>query len=227
MKYAFIFCMISSIWPGAAMADPLVDIAIHLADRPETDLEEFMDHVMGSFSEPVVFDQSFGPNDMPDGHDDPMYWAVTFRTSVDGYKLWAQCNRIGHESVLLLRTPGYRGMTSSKSFADLLDPQLTLQGSWPDPMPAFANDATARLDCSINTEQHVDGNAATSALGAVFSDVQVKDGLPNLFGSGSFLIEASHGDWNSIRRLDSATIASDDSLGPKILITSWLLAPIT
>ena len=227
MKYALVFCIAFSVWPRAALTDPLIDVAIRLAEKPETDLEEFMDHVTTSFLEPVVFDQYFGPEDVPEGLVDPLYWAVIFHTSVDGYKLIGRCNRIGRKSDLSLRTLRYRGMNSSKSFADLINPQVTLQGWWPDPMSAFADDAVARLDCSINSGQIVDANVAASAFGAAFSDVQVKGELPNLFGSGFFLIEANHGESNSIRRLDSALMGSNDNRGPQIMITSWLLTSIS
>lgn len=226
MKRALVFLVFCSIWPVPAIADSLIDRAVRLAERPDADLEEFMELVSGSFVDPVQNYRYLRPEDVPSGHHDPQYWSVSFFTTVEGHRVTWQCNRIGRESDRLLRTPGYRGLNTSKSFADLVDPNVTLQGVWPDPMPTFANDAVARLDCSIDLGQLViDADAAAKSLEMVFSDVQINDDMPNLFGSGFFLIEASRGELNSNRKLDNAIVTSIDTFGPNVRITSWLLLP--
>lgn len=227
MKRALVLLVFCSVWPVSAVADPQINVAIRLAERPDADLEEFMELVSGSFVGQVQYDQALGPEDVPVGHDDPEYWSVIFSTTFEGYRLNWKCNRIGRKSDLLLRTPGYRDLNTSKTFADIVDPKITLQGFWPNPMPIFPDDAVARFDCSIDLGKlGTDATAIAQSLEAVFSDVQVKDDIPKLFGSGSFFIEASGGgELDSIYKLDNAIVASTDSSGADMQITSWLLFP--
>lgn len=107
----------------------------------------------------------------------------------------------------------------------LVNPKITLQGSWPDPLPDLPQDAAARLDCTFGTALPMEKDAVTASLGAVFSGIIVKDAMPAQFGGGFYIINASGGAQNATQRLDAALFGSTDANGPKISLSSWLLRP--
>lgn len=225
IRCRFTFCIICLVWPGFTVAEALVDTAIHLGSRPKDDLDEFVKQVNLSFDQPVMLHRVFGPSDVPEGHHDPLYWAIFFTSSVDGHKLWGECNRIGPESVPLIPESRSRQLDSPKSFGELLNKKQTLQGSWADVTPVFSDSAKARLDCSFKSSQPIDKRAAMDALRKHFSDVQEKGGSPDLFGPNFYLLEAGISDQRSKHKVYRVKISSIDVTGPEIKVTAWFVAP--
>lgn len=120
MNQALVLCLICSLWPQLASAeqatDPKVDALIRLMDRPDAGAADFTAHIRETLGGDVTIEETLGPDDVPDGHMDPLYWRITFKTLVNGQTLRGGCNRVGPDSATLLRTPGGHGMSSGKSF---------------------------------------------------------------------------------------------------------------
>lgn len=221
-----LLCVFCAVLPGMALSDPMTKAAIALAERPDLDLAGFAAHVAQTFGATAIIHKSFGPDDLPMGQSDRAYWSVGFTAEVGGARVLGLCNRIGPDGDALVRSKQQAFFTMSSSFTDGLDPTKTLQGVWPTPLPAFAPDAAARLDCQLTGLDDMpvepDPQVIRAALAAVFSDVQDLAERAALFG-GALDVQAHNGNSTSVRRLDSASVRMTQAGVISVDISSWLL----
>lgn len=224
MRHLF-FGLLCGLLPVAAHCNPVTKAALALAEYPELDVDAFVDHVAVTFGT-VTNVETYGPDDVPEGHSDPYYWSGSFFASQDGAKIMGTCSRIGRESDALLRSEDYRWGVSQSSFSDLLDPTVILQGYWPWPLPAFMPDAAARLDCSLTfiggILPETDPESTHAIWATAFADVRNLTSMSSLFGH-TMTVTAVGGNGSSVRKLDRATMTTDAN-GFRVTITSWLLA---